>query len=426
MPSGKLYNLARMTTATTGTGTIVLAAAAASYLTFAQAGIQDGDIISYSIIDGNNREIGRGVYTASSLTLTRSVLRSTNNNNPISLSGSAQVFITPSAEDLSLDPTVPAGNPGIHNWMVGATGVSGAPQTPTWSPGVVPRTDSNLVFSGQGAIPFSVLSRNPYCLGASPCTITEPVPTTKTFSLRISATGLTTQTVSYTAVSTDSQADIANKLGAAFNANTVLNNVQSGTRMGLPSFCYPDPGNNWFNIQWDVRFADWKVTSVGTGAISIPTIRRTLDNVFYHIGRFVENYQGQAGDSICTMMFSGQVSGATNYLFQYGQIIMMVADAVSPTGEMFIQTAFQWNQQTHLSLKNGWLLYDGSNGPAAGGYQGFGTINLPGGYYVNGSKVATRKEIDDELIAPLVAALRQLRRDNEAMAARIAALEARV
>src|SRR5262249_4566208 len=92
----KLYNLARMTTATTGTGTITLGSAVSGYLTFAAAGVQNGDTITYAIKDGSNSEIGEGVYTASGTTLTRSVIKSTNSDTAISLSGAAEVFITPS------------------------------------------------------------------------------------------------------------------------------------------------------------------------------------------------------------------------------------------------------------------------------------------------------------------------------------------
>lgn len=95
----KLYNLARMSTATTGTGTITLGSAVSGFLSFASAGAQDGETVTYAIEDGANREIGRGVYTAAGTTLTRSVLRSTNANAAISLSGTAQVFITAAAED---------------------------------------------------------------------------------------------------------------------------------------------------------------------------------------------------------------------------------------------------------------------------------------------------------------------------------------
>ena len=100
MAVAKLYNLARMNTATTGTGTITLSTAVSGFLSFAASGIADGDTVTYAIEDGSNREIGRGVYTASGTTLTRSVLNSTNSGSLISLSGTAQVFITPSASDL--------------------------------------------------------------------------------------------------------------------------------------------------------------------------------------------------------------------------------------------------------------------------------------------------------------------------------------
>lgn len=100
MATVKLFNLARMTTATTGTGTITLGSAVSGFLTFALAGVSDGDTVTYAIKDGSNSEIGRGVYTASGTTLTRSVLKSTNSNSAISLSGSAEVFITAAAEDL--------------------------------------------------------------------------------------------------------------------------------------------------------------------------------------------------------------------------------------------------------------------------------------------------------------------------------------
>lgn len=97
----KLYNLAKMTTSTTGTGTITLGSAVTSYLTFADAGVQNGDVVTYAIADGNNREIGRGTYTASGTTLSRdTVLESTNSGSAINLSGSAEVFITAAAEDI--------------------------------------------------------------------------------------------------------------------------------------------------------------------------------------------------------------------------------------------------------------------------------------------------------------------------------------
>jgi len=97
----KLFNLARMSTATTGTGTITLGSAISGFLSFASAGVADGDVVTYAISDGAASEIGRGTYTSSGTTLSRdTILTSTNSGSAISLSGTAQVIVTASAEDL--------------------------------------------------------------------------------------------------------------------------------------------------------------------------------------------------------------------------------------------------------------------------------------------------------------------------------------
>jgi hypothetical protein len=96
-----LFNIARMGTGTTGTGTITLGAAAQSFLTFAQAGAVDQQVVRYLIEDPPNREVGTGTYTSAGTTLTRTVIKSTNSNNPISLSGVAQVALTALAEDIT-------------------------------------------------------------------------------------------------------------------------------------------------------------------------------------------------------------------------------------------------------------------------------------------------------------------------------------
>jgi hypothetical protein len=97
----QLYNLARMLTSTTGTGTLTLTGPVQSFLSFAQAGAQDGDAIRYSVEDGYSREIGWGIYTAAGQTLTRNVDASTNNNLPVNLVAGAQVSITAAAEDFA-------------------------------------------------------------------------------------------------------------------------------------------------------------------------------------------------------------------------------------------------------------------------------------------------------------------------------------
>ena len=95
-----LGNRAKMSTSTTGTGTITLGSALSGYQTFAQAGITNGQTVRYTIEDGTNFEIGSGVFTSSGTTLTRNVTESTNSDNAINLSGSGEVFITASAADI--------------------------------------------------------------------------------------------------------------------------------------------------------------------------------------------------------------------------------------------------------------------------------------------------------------------------------------
>ena len=97
----KLVNRAKMTTSTTGTGTITLGSAVDGFQTFAAAGVSNGDTVRYCIEDGTSSfELGSGVYTASGTTLSRTVSESSNSNNAINLSGDAIVFITAIAADL--------------------------------------------------------------------------------------------------------------------------------------------------------------------------------------------------------------------------------------------------------------------------------------------------------------------------------------
>ena len=96
----KLVNRAKMTTATTGTGTITLGSAVDGYQTFAAAGVADADVVRYVIEDGDAWEIGLGTYTASGTTLTRGSIESSNSDLAINLSGNALVFLTVAGGDL--------------------------------------------------------------------------------------------------------------------------------------------------------------------------------------------------------------------------------------------------------------------------------------------------------------------------------------
>ena len=102
----RYYNLARMTTSTTGTGTITLDAAATGFVSFAVAGAVDGDKIAYVIEDPvAGHEVGWGVYTAAAQSITRNVTISSSGTLPISLSGAAVVSSAIGLTDMSIPLT---------------------------------------------------------------------------------------------------------------------------------------------------------------------------------------------------------------------------------------------------------------------------------------------------------------------------------
>ena len=94
-----LVNRAKVSTATTGTGTITLGSAESGYQTFADAGVVDADVVRYVIEDGTNWEIGTGTYTATGTTLSRT-LGESSTGALLSLTGAAVVYVSVAADDL--------------------------------------------------------------------------------------------------------------------------------------------------------------------------------------------------------------------------------------------------------------------------------------------------------------------------------------
>ena len=95
-----LANRVKVSTSTTGTGTITLGAAEAGYQSVSDGGITNGQTVSYVIEDGDNWEVGTGTYTSSGTTLSRTVSESNNSDAAINLSGSALVFLSVQASEL--------------------------------------------------------------------------------------------------------------------------------------------------------------------------------------------------------------------------------------------------------------------------------------------------------------------------------------
>lgn len=95
-----LANRVKMSTATTGTGTLTLGTASASFQSFADGGISDTNVVKYLIEDGVDWEIGTGTYTSSGTTLSRTVIESTNSDAALNLTGNALVSVQVVATDL--------------------------------------------------------------------------------------------------------------------------------------------------------------------------------------------------------------------------------------------------------------------------------------------------------------------------------------
>jgi len=96
-----LGNRIRVSTSSTGTGSITLGSSETGYQTFSAGGISDGDEVRFVITEGSAFEISKGTYTHSGTVLSRTLLESTT-GALLNLQGNAKVFVTAAAEDLML------------------------------------------------------------------------------------------------------------------------------------------------------------------------------------------------------------------------------------------------------------------------------------------------------------------------------------
>ena len=94
-----LVNRAKVSTSTTGTGTVTLGSAVDGYQTFSDAGLTGSDTVRYVIEDGDAWEIGSGGMNAAVTTMSRTLIESSTGSK-LNLSGDAVVYVTAAAEDI--------------------------------------------------------------------------------------------------------------------------------------------------------------------------------------------------------------------------------------------------------------------------------------------------------------------------------------
>lgn len=255
----KQYNLARMTTATTGTDTITLGSAVAGFLSFSSAGVSNGETITYSIKDGSNSEIGRGVYTASGTTLTRTVLRSTNSNNAISLSGTAEVAITVAAEDIIEPPSSSTDNAAVRY-----DGTSG--RIAQNSALIIADTTGALSRSGGGGIPVQGTNTND---SASSGDVGEFVSSTVAAGSAVSLTTLTTAnitSISLTAGDWDVSGQVVFTYSSATPTSIIANINTTSATLGSV-----EPASPYSSLSLTFSAGTTQFQGLPTGRLSLST-----------------------------------------------------------------------------------------------------------------------------------------------------------
>ena len=198
MAASTLFDRIKVSTATVGTGNIVVGAAQSTFINFVEGGVEEGDQISYLIEDNLGWEIGTGIYTASTGSFTRNVSRSSSANAAISLSGSAIVSLTALAADLA---TLDNSQTLTGKTLVSAT-ITGSTVDSTTVGATTPASGAFTTLAASGAVSgtgFSnYLASPPAIGGTTPAAITGTAITGSTITANSAFAGAHNGTVGAT------------------------------------------------------------------------------------------------------------------------------------------------------------------------------------------------------------------------------------
>lgn len=271
-----LKNRAKMSTSTTGTGTITLGSAESGYQTFADAGVANADVVRYVIEDGNNWEIGTGTYTATGTTLSRTVSESSNADAAINLSGSATVFIGATAEDIqnfvASTSTATAPNDSVSIAIGGQAVASGtnsislqrANSSGTDSiAGAIANNTTSYGAHGLGSISIGTLSKATQIAGTA---VGYGATSTHAAS---SAFGTSATTTATNQISLGGSG-ITARISGAYNLPTSDGtNGQVLTTDGAGAVTFADAGGGSLDLYAENYTSGTKPTATGTNAIAI-------------------------------------------------------------------------------------------------------------------------------------------------------------
>lgn len=223
---------------TPSTGTFTLNVAVEDCQTFAAAGVQDGDIVSYSARGTAGWEDGRGTVGSSATTLTRGPINSSNGNAVVDFGSDVIVWIAILAEDL-IQSVILSGN---------TAGTSAPIISPT------------LAFAGGNNITLSGTSNSISIIG--PVTVAQSVQT-----LGLFAVGNTTGTTSSeTRDARTLSFDGAGIVSVGFSAGSII--VSASTAATNPLLSIFAVGNTTSSISSGV-IAAGSLSFDGAGIVSI-------------------------------------------------------------------------------------------------------------------------------------------------------------